>query len=137
LSKTTLGKAPTQIIQIFLAKRLTTSSDLLDNQSMPTKLFLASRRKAKGNKMTNATQTSRNESMYGFNDIEGYIDQVKESITYKLHGGHFVVAGLMSDAQEQMGYGNTEGARQTLNIAKTILFQIMDGDLIGTRSTRS
>jgi hypothetical protein len=43
----------------------------------------------------------------------------------------------MSDAQEQMGYGNTEGARQTLNIAKTILFQIMDGDLIGTRSTRS
>ena len=87
--------------------------------------------------MTNATQISRNESMYGFNDIEGYIDQVKESITYKLHGGHFVVAGLMSDAQEQMGYGNTEGARQTLNIAKTILFQIMDGDLIGTRTTRS
>jgi hypothetical protein len=95
-----------------------------------------SRRKAKGNEMTNATQTISNESMYGFNDIEGYIDQVKESITYKLHGGHFVVAGLMSDAQEQMGYGNTEGARQTLNIAKTILFQIMDGDLIGTRSTR-
>jgi hypothetical protein len=40
-----------QIIELFLAKRLTTSSDMLDNSSMPTKLFLASRRKAKGNKM--------------------------------------------------------------------------------------
>ena len=109
---------------------------MLKSHTCQRNSLLASRRKAKGNKMTNATQTTRNESMYGFNDIEGYIEQVKESITYKLHGGHFVVAGLMSDAQEQMGYGNTEGARQTLNIAKTILFQIMDGDLIGTRSTR-
>ena len=47
-----------------------------------------------------------------------------------------VVAGLMSDAQEQMGYGNTEGARKTLNIAKTIMFQIMDGELIGTQPSR-
>jgi hypothetical protein len=74
--------------------------------------------------------------MYGFNDIEGYIDQVKESITYQFHGGHMVVAGLMSDAQEQMGYGNTEGARKTLNIAKTIMFKIMDGELVGTQPSR-
>ena len=40
-----------KIIEIFLAKCLTASSDMLDNSSMPTKLFLASRRKAKGNKM--------------------------------------------------------------------------------------
>jgi hypothetical protein len=44
-----------QIIELFLAKRLTTSSDMLDNSSMPTKLFLASRQKAKGNKMTDRT----------------------------------------------------------------------------------
>jgi hypothetical protein len=44
-----------QIIELFLAKRLTASSDMLDNSSMPTKLFLASRRKAKGNKMTDRT----------------------------------------------------------------------------------
>ena len=112
---------------------------MLDNSFHANEIVLGITPKGlKGkNEMTHTTQTSRNESMYGFNDIDGYIDQVKESITYKLHGGHFVVAGLMSDAQEQMGYGNTEGARQTLNIAKTIMFQIMDGDLIGTRSTRS
>ena len=74
--------------------------------------------------------------MYGCM-IDDFIDSVEDSITYKTGGPLMVVAGLMSDAQEQMGYGNTEGARQTLNIAKTILFQIMDGDLIGTRSTRS
>jgi hypothetical protein len=86
--------------------------------------------------MTNATQTTRNKSMYGFDDIDGYIDQVKESITYQFEGGNFVVSGLMSDAQEQMSYGNTEGARKTLNIAKFIMFQIMDGDLIGTQPSR-
>jgi hypothetical protein len=109
---------------------------MLDNQSMPTKLFLASRRKAKGNKMTNATQTSRNESMYGFADIDSYIESVKESITYQFTGGNMVVAGLMSDAQELMSFGDTERARQTLNIAKTIMFKIMDGELVGTQPSR-
>jgi hypothetical protein len=125
-----------QIVKLFLAKRLTTSSDMLDNSSMPTKLFLASRRKAKGNKMTNATQTSRNVAMYGFEDIDSYIESVTESITYQFTGGNMVVAGLMSDAQELMGFGDTERARQTLNIAKTIMFKIMDGELVGTQPSR-
>jgi hypothetical protein len=43
-----------------------------------------------------------------------------------------VVAGLMSDAQEQMAFGDTEGARKTLNIAKSIIIMVMDGDLVGT-----
>ena len=86
--------------------------------------------------MTTSTQSSRNVSMYGFDDIDGYIEQVKDYITYKFEGGNFVVSGLMSDAQEQMSYGNTEGARKTLNIAKYIMFQIMDGDLIGTQPSR-
>ena len=85
--------------------------------------------------MTTSTQSSRNVSMYGFDDIDSYIESVKESITYQFTGGNMVVAGLMSDAQELMTR-DTERARQTLNIAKTILFQIRDGDLIGTRSTR-
>jgi hypothetical protein len=42
-----------------------------------------------------------------------------------------VVAGLMSDAQEQMAYGDVEGARQTLNRAKALLFKVMDGTLDG------
>ena len=85
--------------------------------------------------MTNATQTSRNESMYGFADIDSYIESVKDSITYKFTGGNMVVAGLMSDAQELMTR-DTERARQTLNIAKTILFMIADGELVGTQPSR-
>ncbi len=82
--------------------------------------------------MTNATQTSRNESMYGFADIDAYVESVKDSITYKFTGGNMVVAGLMSDAQELMAVGDVERARQTLNVAKTIMFEIMDGNLVGT-----
>lgn len=82
------------------------------------------------------TQTNRNEQMYGFASIDAYIASVKESMTYKFTGGNMIVAGLMSDAQEQMAHGDTEGARKTLNIAKTIIlirmFEIMDGNLVGT-----
>jgi len=85
--------------------------------------------------MTNATQISRNVSMYGFADIDAYIESVKESITYQLTGGNMVVAGLMSDAQELMTL-DTDRARQTLNIAKTILFMIADGELVGTQPSR-
>jgi hypothetical protein len=73
--------------------------------------------------------------MYGFEDIDSYIESVKESITYQFTGGNMVVAGLMSDAQELMTR-DTERARQTLNIAKTILFMIMDGELVGTQPSR-
>jgi hypothetical protein len=85
--------------------------------------------------MTTSTQSSRNVSMYGFDDIDSYIESVKESITYQFTGGNMVVAGLMSDAQELMTR-DTERARQTLNIAKTILFKIMDGELVGTQPSR-
>jgi len=85
--------------------------------------------------MTTSTQSSRNVSMYGFVDIDSYIESVKESITYQFTGGNMVVAGLMSDAQELMTR-DTERARQTLNIAKTILFMIMDGELVGTQPSR-
>jgi len=78
-----------------------------------------------------ATQ-SNNQAMYGVNDIDQYIASVKNSITYQFTGANMVVAGLMSDAQEQMAFDDTEGARKTLNIAKAILFQIMDGKLVGT-----
>jgi hypothetical protein len=86
--------------------------------------------------MTTSTQSSRNVSMYGFEDIDAYIESVKESITYQFTGGNMVVAGLMSDAQELMAFGDTERARQTLNVAKTILFNIMDGELVGTQPSR-
>jgi hypothetical protein len=74
--------------------------------------------------------------MYGVANIDAYINSVVNSFTYKVTGGNMVVAGLMSDAQELMSFDNTEGARKTLNIAKAILFQIMDGQLVGTQPER-
>ena len=74
--------------------------------------------------------------MYGVANIDAYIKSVVNSFTYKVTGGNMIVAGLMSDAQEQMSFGDTEGARKTLNIAKAVLFQIMDGQLVGTQPER-
>jgi hypothetical protein len=88
------------------------------------------------NDMTNATQTSRNESMYGFADMDAYIESVKESMTYKFTGGNMIVAGLMSDAQELIAGCAQDRARQTLNIAKFIMFKIMDGELVGNQPSR-
>jgi hypothetical protein len=77
-----------------------------------------------------------NIQMYGVANIDAYINSVVNSFTYKVTGGNMIVAGLMSDAQELMSFGDTEGARKTLNIAKAILFQIMDGQLVGTQPER-
>ena len=74
-------------------------------------------------------------AMYGVADIQAFIKDIKTSFTYKAVGGNMIVAGLMSDAQELMAMETTrdaERARQTLNRAKAVLFQIMDGQLIGT-----
>jgi hypothetical protein len=76
----------------------------------------------------NATQASRDQQMYGCN-FQEFLGSVTNSITYKFSGANMVVAGLMSDAQEQMAFGDTEGARQTLNRAKGVLFAVMNGEL--------
>lgn len=65
---------------------------------------------------------------YGCNSAE-FIVQIQSCITYQLSGANMVVAGLMSDAQEEMAMGAVERARQTLNRAKLILGEIMDGNL--------
>ena len=79
-----------------------------------------------------STQIDRNMRMYGVADIEQWLQDMTDSITYKCSGGHMVVAGLMSDAQELLAMGDTERARKTLNIAKHVLFEIADGQLVGT-----
>lgn len=76
----------------------------------------------------NANTTSSDQQMYGCN-FQQFLDSVTNSITYKFSGANMIVAGLMSDAQEQMAFGDTEGARQTLNRAKGVLFAVMDGTL--------
>ena len=85
--------------------------------------------------MNIVAQRNQNRAMYGVANIDIYIDSVKESITYKTVGGNMIVAGLMSDAQELLSVGDNERARQTLNRAKAVLFEIMDGRMIGTVST--
>ena len=69
------------------------------------------------------------QQMYGC-DIEQFIAQIRSSISYQLSGANMVVAGLMSDAQEELQMGANERARQTLNRAKAVLFEIMDGKLV-------
>ena len=53
-------------------------------------------------------------------------EQYMNSITAKLSGQEMVVAGILSDSQELMSFGDTERARKNLNIAKHILFTMMD-----------
>jgi hypothetical protein len=69
------------------------------------------------------------QQMYGC-DIEVFMESVRESLSYKFSGANMVVASLMSDAQEEIAAGMDERARQTLNRAKAVLFEIMDGNLI-------
>lgn len=68
------------------------------------------------------------DQMYGC-DIDEFIASVVDSITYQAAGVNMVVAGLMSDAQEQMAFGDIEGARQSLNKGKALIFRAMKGEL--------
>lgn len=71
--------------------------------------------------------TEKEFQMYGC-DMTAFKESVRDSISYRLSGGGMIVAGLMSDAQELMALGDTETARQYLNRAKSILFEMMDCD---------
>jgi len=68
--------------------------------------------------------------MYGC-DIDQYLASIRRSATYQLSGANMIVASLMSDAQEELAMGRDERVRQTLNCAKAVLFEIMDGNLVG------
>jgi len=49
------------------------------------------------------------------------IESVEDSITFKFSGPGMVVASYLSDAQEVMSFGDTERARQYINIAKMLM----------------
>jgi hypothetical protein len=66
--------------------------------------------------------------MYGC-DIEAFKESVKDSFTYKFTGGYMIIASLLSDAQEQLAHGDDFGARQTLNKAKALIFDMADGGM--------
>ena len=56
--------------------------------------------------------------------------QYMESITAQMSGMEMVVAGILSDAQEMLamgaGPGSVEYVRKQMNIAKFILFEMLD-----------
>jgi hypothetical protein len=96
----------------FVANTTTTAA-------LPTDLLLTPLA-LKGIEMNNEIK------MYGCM-IDDFIDSVEDSITYKTAGPLMVVAGLMSDAQEMMAFGDVESARQYLNKAKALIFREMRG----------
>ena len=80
------------------------------------------------------TQYQREIAMYGMttDDIK---EQYMESITAKLSGLEMVVAGILSDVQELTAYQHAadvnskatkELIRKQLNVAKYIIFEMMD-----------
>jgi len=72
--------------------------------------------------MSNANEVK----MYGMTEQQ-IRDQYMNSITAKSSGLEMVVAGILSDAQELSSWSNSnEQVRKNLNIAKFILFEMMD-----------
>ena len=63
--------------------------------------------------------------MYGMSQ-EDIQEQYIESLTARLSGLEMVVASILSDAQELLAMGRAESARKQMNIAKFVLFEMMD-----------
>ena len=53
-------------------------------------------------------------------------EQYINSITARFSGLEMVVAGILSDCQELTERGQSEQVRKQLNVAKFILFEMMD-----------
>ena len=60
--------------------------------------------------------------MYGMS-AKNILEDVKESLTYKLSGPGMVIASYLSDAQELIAVNDSERARQYINIAKMLLME--------------
>ena len=72
--------------------------------------------------MSNANEVK----MYGITEQQ-IRDRYMNSITAKSSGLEMVVAGILSDAQELSSWSNSnEQVMKNLNIAKFILFEMMD-----------
>jgi hypothetical protein len=63
--------------------------------------------------------------MFGMSESD-IREQYMDSITAKFSGLEMVVAGILSDCQELIERGQSERVRKQLNVAKFILFEMMD-----------
>ena len=82
--------------------------------------------------MTSSPEVSRNRRRYGVKHIEKYALGITETITYKVKGGNSVVVDLITNAQDSIADGDLNNARQVLNVAKHLLSEINNGNLVGT-----
>jgi hypothetical protein len=82
--------------------------------------------------MTSYPEVSRNRRRYGVNHIEKYASGITQTITYKVKGGNSVVIDLITNAQDSITDGDLNNARQVLNVAKHLLSEINNGNLVGT-----
>jgi len=80
--------------------------------------------------MMQVNEKNQQLQMFGC-DPDAYIDSVKNSMTYKFTGALMSAASVLSDAQELIAMGDVERARQEINLAKLVIFEIMDGNLVG------
>jgi hypothetical protein len=74
------------------------------------------------------TDVTREIKMYGMTEAD-IREEYMDSLTAKLSGLEMVIAGVLSDAQELMSFGNdqaTDQARKNINIAKFILSEMME-----------
>lgn len=69
--------------------------------------------------------TKDEERMFGMSK-EDIREEYMESLTARLSGLEMVVAGILSDAQELLAMDRAEAARKQMNIAKFVLFEMMD-----------
>jgi hypothetical protein len=74
----------------------------------------------KGNEMTEFES-----KCYGMTEAD-IREQYMESITARFSGLEMVAMGVLSDAQELLAMGRTEGARKQMNVAKFILSEMME-----------
>ena len=65
------------------------------------------------------------ERMFGMSE-EDIREQYMNGLTAKLSGLEMVVAGILSDAQELLQMNRNDEARKMMNIAKFVLFEMMD-----------
>jgi hypothetical protein len=64
-------------------------------------------------------------AMFGMTK-EDIREDYMEGLTAKLSGLEMVVAGILSDCKELTAMGRAEDVRKQLNVAKFILFEMMD-----------
>ena len=69
--------------------------------------------------------TEDEKRMFGMSRAD-ITEEYLESLTARLSGLEMVVAGILSDSQELLSMGRTEDVRKQLNVAKFVLFEMMD-----------